>query len=209
MTALTTLPYDLRLVQGKTFTVSFRWAAPPYIYAAITAIAQTAPLRLTVPTHGMPDGWRFAVAGVGGMTSLNASADPPRQRDFFTGTVVDTNTIDVNDVNGTLLSAYTSGGHIQFYTPVDMAAMTARMMIRDKVGGTVLWEGTSDVGDIAIDTAKAQVVITVDSVSTAALADLRGVYDIEMVTDGGADPDVVNLLASGRVFVEREASHAD
>lgn len=208
MTALTTLPYDLRIVQGKTYTVSFRWATPPYIYKAITAIAKTAPLRLTVPTHGMPDGWRFAIAGVGGMTSLNASADPPRQRDFYTGTVVDPNTIDINDINGTLLSAYTSGGHIQFYTPADMTLMSARMTIRDKVGGTVLWSGTSAAGDIAIDVAKAQVVITIDAVSTAALSDLRGVYDIEMVTPDGADPEIVNLLASGRVFVEREASHA-
>lgn len=208
MTSQTQAPFDITLIQGKTFSLPFRWAAPPYVYKAITAITQTAPLRLTVPSHGMPDGWRFAVSNVGGMTSLNASADPPRTRDYMVGTVVDADTIDVNDVNGTLLSAYTSGGQIQYLTPVDMTGMTARMSIYDKKGseGTLLWSGTSAAGDIAIDTALSQVTVTVDSESTAALTVLRGVYDIEMVTDGGSDPDVVTLLSYGRVFVETEVT---
>ena len=206
MTSVTPLTYDLELTRGKTFSVPLRYGAPPFIYKAITGIANTAPIRLTVTSHGMPDGWRFAVSGVVGLTALNATADPPRVREYYVGTVVDADTIDINTINGTLLTAYTSGGMIQYYTPVALAGMTARITIRDKYGGTVVWTGTSAAGDLAISTGLSQVTLTIGADITADLP-RRAVYDLELVTAG--TPDIVTLLMQGRVLADLEVSTGD
>ena len=55
---------DLTIQQGRTFSLALRWESPPVVYRPITAIAQTAPARLTVPAHGVPDGWRVAITNV-------------------------------------------------------------------------------------------------------------------------------------------------
>ena len=70
---------DLSLVQGKTFALVLRWETEPVIYRAITAIQQTAPVRLTVTAHGAPDGWRCAVSNAKGMTEINAEANALRK----------------------------------------------------------------------------------------------------------------------------------
>ena len=66
---------DLTIQQGRTFSLALRWESQPVVYRPITAIAQTAPARLTVPTHGVPDGWRVAITNVKGMTEINAEAN--------------------------------------------------------------------------------------------------------------------------------------
>lgn len=204
---------DLEIKQGKTFSLVLRWETEPIVYKAITAIslANGAP-RLTVTGHGTPNGWRGAVTRVKGMTQINAKNSPPRASDFVTATVIDANTIELNTVtpcddSGTEWSDYTSGGFWQFNTPVDLAGYTARMKIKDKIGGTVL--ASTEAGDsplnilsIAIDNAGKTITLSIAATATDDIAWAKGVYDLEMVSAGG----VVTTILSGKVTVTKEVT---
>lgn len=192
---------DLSLVQGKTFSLVLRWETEPIVYKTITAIQQSAPARLTVAGHGIPDGWRCAVTNVKGMTEINAEANALRDTDYNPITVVDPNTIEINAINAAGFKAYTSGGVIQFNTPVDLTGYTARMQIKAKVGGTVLKSLVSPT-DITLNTAASTITLTISATDTAAFAWKSGVYDLELVSAAG----VVTALLTGKVTVAKEVT---
>jgi hypothetical protein len=192
---------NLTIQQGKTYSTTLRWASEPYVYKPITSVANTAPVRLTVPGHGMPNGWRFAVSAVQGATGLNAKKSPPDAKEYYEATVVDENTVDINNVNGLLLGPYRSGGVIQYLTPVDMIGMSARMQVKDRIGGTSLLTLTSAGGAITINPATYTITIRIPPTVTDGLTWTTGVYDLEMYN--GAD---VFLLCFGTVSVEREVT---
>lgn len=183
---------EILIQRGSTFEMDVFWAHESKLtYKAITAISLAfgAP-RLTVTGHGLPDGWLFAITRVAGMKQINAANSPPREADYHPATVIDPNTIELNGVDATGFSAYTGGGFIQFKTPVDFAGYTARMDIKDKVGGTVL--ASSEVADspvniIAItqDVAASKLKLSISATDTASLAWKKGVTDLEMVSPTG------------------------
>lgn len=195
---------NLTIRQGETFLRVARWETAPFIYTAITAITNAGPVSITSPTHGLKSGWRAAVVSAGGMRQINAENDPPRDHEFQQVTVTDPNTVTFNKVNSSAYAAYTSGGYLQSYTPVSLAGFTARMTIRDRIGGTTLLSITSGAPDnrIVLDDTNHTITITVSAVDTALLTFTKGVYDLEMVSAGGA----VTTLFSGSVAVTREAT---
>lgn len=195
---------DLVIQQGKTFSLALRWEAPPVIFKAITAITQTAPVNINATGHGVPEGWRVAVTNVKGMTEINAEANNVKGRDYHQATVIDANTIQINDINAAGFKAYTSGGYLQYNTPVSMVGFTARMAIKDKVGGTVLLSLTTENAGIAIDTANNTITLTIAATATAALTWKTGVYDLELVSADVAP--VVKALLSGKVTVTKEVT---
>lgn len=139
----------LEFTRGKTFgPLVIRWETNAIIYKQISAISQTAPVRMTVTGHSCPSGWRAAVSGVKGMVEMNV-ADPARIRDdeYHQVTVIDANTIEFNDVNAAAFKAYTSGGYLQYNTPADLTGQTARMAIKAKAGESNLLKCT--VGGVA------------------------------------------------------------
>lgn len=204
---------DLEIQQGKTFSLVLRWETEPIVRKAITAISLTngAP-RLTVTGHGTPNGWRGAVTRVKGMTQINAKSTPPRASDYLAATVIDANTIELNSVtpcddSGNEWSAYVSGGFWQYNTPVDLAGYTARMKIKDKVGGTVL--ASTEAGDsprnvltIAIDNTAKTITLSIAATATDDFTWSKGVYDLEMVSGSG----VVTTILSGKVTVAKEVT---
>jgi hypothetical protein len=129
---------DLIITRGKTFTLVIRWGTDPIIYKPITAIMQSAPARLTVPGHGMVDGWNAAITNVKGMLDINADANSVRDSDYHAVTVIDPSTIEINDINAAGFKPYISGGIIQFNTPVDLTGYKARDTIKKKVGKNML-----------------------------------------------------------------------
>lgn len=200
---------DLVIQQGRTFTLVLRWETEPIVYKAITAITQAAPARLTATSHGCPDGWRAAVTGVKGMTEINAEANNVKERDFHPVTVIDANTIEFNEVDASGFKAYTSGGFLQYNTPVDLTGYAGRMKIKDKVGGTVLLSTEAgdtplDVIDIAIDTSAKTITLTIAASATDDITWSRGVYDLEMVSND-VEP-VVTAILTGKVSVTREVT---
>ena len=206
---------DLTILQGRTFSLVLRWETTPIVRKAITAIDMTAGSpRITAAGHGMVDGWRCAVMGVRKPTQINADSNPPRANDFTPAMLLDADTIELNEItttdeNGTPWPDYTSGGFILYYTPVDLDGFTARMKIKDRVGGTVLLsteaEDTGlDVIDITIDNAAKTITLTIPASATDDITWTRGVYDLEMVS-GDAEP-VVTMLISGKVSVTKEVT---
>ena len=193
---------DLIIQQGKTFDKALRWESTPIVYKPITGIAKQAPASITCATHGVPDGWRVAIVSVKGMTQINSQSNPPKEKDYTRATVVDTNTIELNTVNAADYKAYTSGGYVQYNTPTDMASYTARMSIKDKIGGTELLPLTTVNGRILLDNAAKTITLTISAADTAAIIWRKGVYDLEMVSPS----DVVTKLLSGSVTVEQEVT---
>lgn len=180
---------EILIQKGKTFSLVVRWETEPIVRKAITAISlATGAPRLTISSHGIPDGWNGTVYGVEGMKQIN---DVGVQQ----LTVIDANTIELNGVtpvddNGKMWPAYTSGGFVKFYTPQSLAGYTARMDIKDKIGGTV-WASSEiadtpyDIVGITVDDATKTITLVIEPDDTAALTAKRGVADLEMVSSGG------------------------
>lgn len=193
--------FDLSILQGKTLNQIVRLETTPYVYRPITAITQTAPAVVTAVAHLVPDGWRVAVVSAKGMTQINAVNFPPRDIDFHQATVLTSDTVELNDVNSADYRAYTSGGYLMYYTPMDLTGVTARMSIKDRVGGTELLRLDTTNGRVVVDAVANTVLLTVDAVTTAAITWSRGVYDLELVS--GA---VVTPVLSGVVTVTKEVT---
>lgn len=170
---------DFSIIQGKTFEQIIRWETEPFIYKAISAIARTAPVRITAAGHGLTDGWRVAVASVRGMTELNTTNTPPQDDDFRRCTVVDADTIEFNEVNASEFAAYASGGYLQFYTPMSLAGCTARMTIKNKAGGAALLSLTTENGRIALNDVAKTITLLIEDEDTSAMT-TNGVYDLEL-----------------------------
>jgi len=186
--------YDIEVCKAKNFLEVYRWEAGPVIYKAISAVLQRVPLRLTVSTHGFPDGWRLAISGANGMTEINAENEPPRNADYHRATVVDANTLEFNDINAEDFRAYTGGGYVRGYTPVSLSGYTAELLVKDKIGGTVLANWSSYV---TINDAAKTITLALTAQITEALAFKKGVYELALTSSGG----FVTSLLMGAVTV--------
>ena len=194
---------NLVIVQGKTFSRVLRLAGSPFVYKAITGITKAAPAVVTSTAHGLLAGQRAAIVSVKGMTQINAKADPPDSTDDYRSvTVIDANSVSFNDINSSNFTAYASGGYLQYLTPTDLAGATARMSIKDKVGGTELLRLDTTTTRIVVDNTAKKITLTIDAVTTAAITWSKGTYDLELVN--GA---VVTLLLSGSVSVVKEVTN--
>lgn len=202
---------NLEIIQGSNFTKEFRWGTDELIYKAITGATQSLPCRLTVSGHGAPNGWPVAISGIrSGMTQLNApswnktSQKQIKTSDYLEATNINSNTIELNKINSSGFNAYTNGGYIQYYTPVDLTGYTARMQIRASVSSnTFLLELTTANGRIILDNTAKTITLSLTATETAALTWVKGIYaSIEMVSAGGQ----VTALAQGSVVVKKEAT---
>jgi hypothetical protein len=194
---------NLTIRQGETFQRIIRWEMPPFVYKPITGITKAAPAVVTCPAHGLVNGWRVAVVSVNGMDEINAEHTPPRDTEMVQVTFVDSNTVSLNKVNSAKFSTYASGGYLQFYTPVDLTGYTARMGIKDRIGGTLLLTlSTGADTRIAIDPTAKTITVTISAADAAAIAWRKGVYDLEMVSAAG----VVTTIFSGNVTVIPEVT---
>lgn len=193
----------MTIKKGKTFNRVLRPTAPPFIYKAITAITKAAPVQITAPAHGLVSGQYVAVVSCKGMKEINAE-NPPRDRDYHKVTVIDANTVTINDINSSDYSTYTSGGYLQFLTPVDMAGCTARRSIKDKIGGTVLLSLTTANGGIVIDNVAHTITEKIAATVTAGFTWKKGVTDLELeVTATGV---VTEIDAEDVVVVQAEVT---
>ena len=192
---------DLTILQGKTFSQVVRWESEPFIYKTITGITAAAPPRLTVPTHGVPNGWRVAVSNVQGMKEINAQNEPPRPSEYKNASVISNDTLELNTVNAAGYSAYVTGGILRYYTPVDIAGFAARMTIRNRVGGTELLSLTTENGRIIVDDAEKRIELLISAEDTEDITWKRGVYDLEMVNG-----TVVTQIIAGAVAVLQEVT---
>ena len=192
---------NITILQGKTYKHAIYWEDETYTYKPITAITKGAPVVITSPAHGLTDGWPVVVVSAGGMTQINAENNPPKDKEYKQVTKVGVDTVSLNTVNSSWFSTYTSGGYLQFRTPHPLIGVTARMTIKDKVGGTILAEsgGLTPLITMSVDDATKTIEFSMTATDTAAITWRRGVYEVEAV-----DGTTVYSLLSGSVAVIRE-----
>lgn len=191
---------DLEFKQGKTYLHEIRVEEKPVIYKNITGIAGTAPVRLTVPAHGLVNNWPAAVTNVKGMVEINAEANNVKDGDYHAATVIGADTVDFNDINAAGFKKYVSGGVLQYNTPTDLSGCTARMSVKDKVGGTELFRLDDQNGRIVLNNTSKTVTLKVSASDTALMTFKKGVYELELETPTGE----VFLVMTGAVTVTKE-----
>lgn len=123
---------DLSIIQGATFRLVLRVMQPTLEYRPITAIASTAPVRLTAE-HDLPTDWPVWVRGVLRMPAINA--EPVRQRPHMAA-VIDASTLEINALSATGLQP--TGGELIYHPPVNLAGATATMRVLDAAGSELL-----------------------------------------------------------------------
>ncbi len=167
---------DLPIIPGATLQQPLLLMQPTYTYKPITAIQQTAPLKMTVPGHGLPGEWMTWCEGVQQGQGLNldkATAVGRMTR------VVDADTVEFNDINGLQLKA--SGGVLVFQLPVDLTGMVPRVEIRGDGADPIVLT----LGDGLNVTGLGQLLIVLTPEQTAAITWTRGEWDLDLTyTDG-------------------------
>jgi hypothetical protein len=93
----------------------------------ITAATKANPVAITATAHGLSTGAVVQISSVGGMTQINDK--------LFTVTVVDSNTLTLNDTDGTAFGTYTSGGTLTFGT---FYALNTSYAAKNLTGGNTL-----------------------------------------------------------------------
>jgi len=193
MTAPTRL--NLKIYQGSTFRQILRWESATKVYKPITSITNAAPMVITAAAHGVPQGWRVKLSNVGGMKEAN-------NLDYFIASDVATNTVTANAINSIGFSAYTTGGILEYNLPVDLAGVTARMQLREKVdSATVIHTLTTENNGILLDNTLKTITLEIDESITAQFSFKSAVYDLELVKNN----DVIPFL-TGSVSLTREVT---
>lgn len=190
------------IYQGRTFRYTVRPETLPIVYKPITNITQTAPVAITAVGHGLATGWSAAVTNVKGMTEINATPNALRSTDFKQVTVVDADTVTLNSVDAAGFSAYTSGGYLAYYTPIDLAGAVARFDIRDRVGGTLLYSMSSAGSTIVLDNTLHLIGLEIPATASDDFTFLSAVGDLEVEYADGR----VDVLLIADIAVVREVT---
>jgi len=177
---------ELTIVRGDTFNKRLTWCSLPVIAKAITAISKGMPMVITCPDHGMLDGHFAGIVSAKGMSEANALKiqkgtgiilDPVKVK------VIDANTVQFLGVNSSDFGTHTANtGLLQYNTPVNMAAMAAKMELRDKIDGTIFHTLTTENNGIVLDNVAKDIVLLIPKVQTALFTLKAFVTDISMYT---------------------------
>jgi hypothetical protein len=194
---------DITITRGKTFEFMYRYAEPERVYLPISGLPSVAPVRLTVASHGIPDGWPISIESVRQPEELNTA-----EGDYLISTAVSGDTIELNSVRADNWRPFVPSGSVIFHRPFDLTGCSARMQIRDRIGGSILLTLTSDPltvpdGEIDIDISLAALVVRLSPSTTAAITWARGVYDLELITPSG---DVYPVTAISKVKIGEEVT---
>ncbi len=188
---------NFKIYQGSTFSQVLRWESSRKIYKTITGITKAAPAIVTATTHGVPNGWRVKITDVVGMKELNSSEN------YWKATVLTADTIELNDVNSSSYTAYTSGGVLEYNEPVNLTGYTARMQIREKLdSATTIVDLTTENSGIILDNTAKTITVQMSAVQTAALTFKSGVYSLELVSSGGQ----VTAICAGNISLVKEVT---
>lgn len=193
MTAPTRL--NLKIYQGSTFRQILRWESATKVYVPVTNITAAAPMVITAAAHNIPQGWRAKLTNVSGMKEAN-------NLDYFIVSDTTTDTVTVNSVNSVGFSAYTTGGILEYNSPVDLTGVTARMQIRAKTDSTeVLHTLTTENGGIILDNTLKTITLEIDEADTATFSFKSAVYDLEVLKNN----DVIPFL-TGTILLTKEVT---
>jgi len=168
---------SLRVIPGATLRSPMLLMQPTYTYRPIAAIEPTAPLRLTVPAHGLPGDWPTWIEGVSQWSALNR--DKAREA-FRIAQVLDADTLEYNELNG--IDQRARGGQLVYQLPVDLTGITARLVITPEQGTAL--ELTTENGGLLI-AGPGQLVLVIAAADAAAMTWAKGTYTLDITWSNG------------------------
>ena len=193
---MTPAKINYKIYQGSTFKEVYRWESQTKQYANISAITKAAPCVITTSAnHGIPSGWRVRVTGAGGMKEINMTAEDS----YYIATGAGNNTITLNQVNSAGYTAYTSGGVVEWNTPIPLTGFTAKMQLRETIDSSVILELTHLNGGISIDTANYTITVTMTSAQTALFNFPTAIYSLELTDSNG---DVTTFIQGNLTLIQ-------
>ncbi|WP_054911034.1 hypothetical protein [Pseudomonas sp. NBRC 111135] len=185
----------LRLIRGATYRDTRRLMQPPKEFRLITGISSTAPVRLTVPAHGLGGDWLAWVVGTTGLLDLNR--EPPRQLPHRVE-IIDADTLEIGSLNGAGFKPAAGAGQLIYQPPVDLTGATARMTFRsEEEGGADLLVLTTGAG--VTHTAPGTLTVEIAADVTADITWTSAWYHLEITFPDGT----VSRFFRGPVTVEQ------
>lgn len=197
---MTPAKINFKVYQGSTFEQVLRWESETKVYVPITSITKSAPVQITVADAAKlpPLGWRVRVTNAGGMKELNMS-----EGTYYLATNIAGSTVELNQINSLAYTTYTSGGVLEYNTPVSLIGYTARMQVRKKLQDeTALLTLTTENGGITLDSALKTITIRMTPTQTALLNFTQAVYDLELISASGS----VYRFAEGSLQLKAEVT---
>lgn len=186
---------NFKIYQGSTFRETFRWESALKTYLPITGITKAAPAVISCTGTLPPVGWRAKITGVSGMKEINSD-------EYRVVTDTGSGTVTFNSINASGYNTYTSGGILEYNTPIDLANYTGRLQIRPSVtSSTTILELTSQNGGIVIDNVLKTITVLMTAQQTQALSFSAAVYSLELVV--GTE---VTTFSSGNVSLVQEVT---
>jgi hypothetical protein len=194
---------NYKIYQGSTFQETLRWESETKTYNPISAITKSAPVVITTTApHTIPVGWRIRVTGAGGMKEINTVAEDA----YYLVTGVTSTTVSLNRINSLGYTTYTSGGVIEYNTPIPLTGYTAQMQIRETLDSTSpILELTSTMisgSGITINPSDSTILITISATATRQFSFDTAVYSLELTNASG----VVTPFLSGNITLVREVT---
>lgn len=185
----------LEIVIGLPFSASLQWQSTDRAYRDISAATKAAPCVITAAAHGLPPGWPYAIAGARGLTQINRG-NLTDDRDLYDAKVLNSETLEINELNSSALTEYTGGGVIEYFIPESLAGYTeAEAQFRRALTDTQPFATlTKTAGDIVLDDAAKLITLQLDATETAALvaqAGLDGIWNLVFTTAAGVKVEVV------------------
>lgn len=191
---------NFKVYQGATFEQTLRWESETKIYVPIAEVTKSAPVNVIISegTNMPPVGWRVRVTNVLGMKEINMPDGHYELASSISGNVV-----TLNQINSLGYSQYSSGGVLEFNTPVSLARYTARMQVRKKPKDvTTVLILTTENGGVVLDDATKTITIKASAEQTSALDFSQAVYDLELVSLDGK----VLRFAEGNLTLKSEVT---
>ncbi len=174
---------ELCILQGKTLEFALQYAEDHFTYCDIVAVPSLVPVQLSVPSHGIPDGWPVTIQCVRRPDELNGD---------YLATVIDDDTIEINDLVGSCWRhQWSAGGHVRYPTPQDITGWSARATLRRRVGddSAVLTFHSDPAqnpdGLIIVDPAEHSFTLKLDEAAAKQLQPMVGVWDAEVIDPAG------------------------
>jgi hypothetical protein len=197
---MTPAKINYKVYQGSTFRETYRWESQTKSYANISGISKTAPCIITTDAnHSIPINWRARVTGVNGMKEINQLSED----DYYLVTGVTNNTLTLNHVNSSAYTTYTSGGVVEWNTPVPLSGYTAQMQIRETIDSTTsIVELTSTNGGITINPTDYTITVNISATQTRSFTFPTAVYSLELTDSGG----IVTTFLTGNLTLVSEVT---
>lgn len=212
---------SIEILAGKTFELALFVSTSDKVMKPITAMVGTAPVTLTVPSHGLVDDWLVTISGVVKPEQLNTMdsgcssalrSGYHNARSPYKVRVIDDDTIELVGVNGASWPTYTTGGIVEFYAPADLTDVEARAQFRKHINAdtpilTFLSSGLPDydaAGAVAIvDNTNSTVTLSLPASVAEELQAGTGVWDAEYITPSG---EVYPLVAVSKYTILGEVT---